>query len=115
MHADVTQYCLRRLRFLLIRILAAAITLYCKQTAVTNVTSKSAILEVIVEEFWTSSYYRPTFYFFTAEKPTGVSEISSPGKSADLPASGARPLLNTWPTKSIIHYAIFGVTFFYTV
>ena len=28
---------------------------------------------------------------FTAEKPTGVYEISSPGKSADLPASGRGP------------------------
>jgi len=38
-----------------------------------------------------SGLLRADILFFTADKPTAVSEISSAGKSADLPASGARP------------------------
>jgi len=78
----LTQYCLRRLCFLLIRILAATIAIYCKQTAVTNVTSKSALLEMIDRS---SEYHQITnILFYTALKLSGVSEILSAGKSADL-------------------------------
>ena len=45
--ASGSTVCLRRLRFLLIRILEATIAIYCKQTAITYVTSKSALLEMI--------------------------------------------------------------------
>jgi len=55
------QYCLRRLRFLLITMLAAAIITYCKQTAV--VTSESAILEMIDRSSEHRQIYRPTFNF----------------------------------------------------
>jgi len=88
----MTQYCLRRLRFLLIRILAAPIIIYCKHTAVTNITSESAIFETIDRSSEHHQIYRPTF--LTDEKSTGVSEISSADKSADLWAGGAAALHN---------------------
>ena len=53
--------------------------------------SKSALLEMIDSIDRSSEHHQITgrhFIFFTAKKPTGVFDISSPGKSADLPASG---------------------------
>jgi len=54
-----------RLRFLLMRILAAPIIIYYKHTAVTNVTSVSAILEMIDRnsEHHRIQIYRPIFNF----------------------------------------------------
>jgi len=77
---------------MLISILAATITIYCTQTAVTNVTSKSTLLEMIDRSSERRQITGGHFIVFTAEKPTGVSEISSTGKSADLPAVGGPSL-----------------------